>query len=53
MTRCGYCHRELVSVAHLLPHAKPACGNAACLTRAFRDAERVAADEHSSSKQAA
>jgi hypothetical protein len=53
MTKCGYCDRELVSVAHLLPCAKPVCGNSACLTLAFRDAEQGAAEKRSSSKQAA
>ena len=33
MTSCGYCKRELVSVVHLLPRAKPVCGSAACLAQ--------------------
>jgi hypothetical protein len=53
MARCGYCERELVSVVHLLPHAKPVCGSAACLALAYRDSERDETEDGARSKQAA
>jgi hypothetical protein len=53
MTSCGYCKRELVSVLHLLPRAKPVCGSAACLALAYRDSERDETEDGTSSKQAA
>jgi hypothetical protein len=53
MTSCGYCNRELVSVVHMLPRAKPVCGSAACLALAYRDSEREETKDGTSSKQAA
>jgi hypothetical protein len=53
MTRCGYCKRELVSVVHLLPRAKPVCGSAACLTLAYRDCERDQTEDGTRSTRAA
>lgn len=32
---CGYCGRELQSVALLYPHAKPCCGRGDCTIRAL------------------
>jgi hypothetical protein len=53
MTRCGYCKRELLSVVHLLPGAKPVCGGAACLALAYRDSERDETEDGPRSSQAA
>jgi hypothetical protein len=53
MTSCGYCKRELMSVVHLFPRAKPVCGNAACLALAFRDSGRDETEDGTRSKQAA
>ena len=53
MTRCGYCKRELLSVVHLLPGAKPVCGSAACLALAYRDSERDETEDGAWPKQAA
>jgi hypothetical protein len=48
MKQRGYCRRELASVVHLLPGAKPVCGSAACLALAYRDSERDESDEYAS-----
>jgi hypothetical protein len=53
MTSCGYCKRELGSVVHLLPHAKPVCGSAACLAFAYRDSERDETEDGTRSRPAA
>jgi hypothetical protein len=53
MTRCGYCKRELLSVVHLLPGAKPVCGSAACLALAYRDSQRDETEDGARPKQAA
>jgi hypothetical protein len=53
MTRCGYCKRELMSVVHLLPPAKPVCGSTACLALAYRDSERDETEDGTRSRPAA
>jgi hypothetical protein len=52
-TRCGYCKRELVSVVHPLPRAKPVCGSATCLALAYRDSGRGETEDGTRPKQAA